>query len=148
MLNDLDDLIKVIEGFGDMTHNTSVVMDKIFSKLNRFNRYFMFESNKLSRYQDLYYYPNNRRRFKGKPLVRNRAFAKAYKNDMTHNTSVVMDKIFSKLNRFNRYFMFESNKLSRYQDLYYYPNNRRRFKGKPLVRNRAFAKAYKNERRK
>lgn len=81
MLNDLDDLIKAIEGFGDMTHNTSVVMDKIFSKLNRFNRYFMFESNKLSRYQDLYYYPNNRRRFKGKPLVRNRAFAKAYKNE-------------------------------------------------------------------
>lgn len=76
-----DDLIKVIKGFGDMAHNTSVTMDKIFSKLNRFNRYFMFESNKLSRYRDLYYYPNNRRRFKGKPLVRNRAFAKAYKNE-------------------------------------------------------------------
>lgn len=35
-----------------------------------------------------------------------------------------------------------------YWCLYYYPNNRRKFKGKPLVRNRAFAKAYKNERRK
>ena len=81
MLNNLDDLIKVIEGFGDMTHNTSVAMDKIFSKLNRFNRYFMFESNELIRHWDLYYYPNNRRRFKGKPLVRNRAFAKSYKNE-------------------------------------------------------------------
>ena len=67
---------------------------------------------------------------------------------MTHNTSVAMDKIFSKLNHFNRYFVFESNKSLRYWGLYYYPNNRRRFKGKPLVRNRAFAKAYKNERRK
>ena len=76
-----DDLIKVIEGFGDMAYNTSDTMAKIFSKLNRINRYLMFESNKLSRYRDLYYYPNNRRRFKGKPLVRNRAFAKAYKNE-------------------------------------------------------------------
>lgn len=75
-----DDLIKTIKGFGDTAHNTSVAMANIFSKLDRFNRYFMFESNKLSRYQDLYYYPNNRRKFKGKPLVRNRAFAKAYKN--------------------------------------------------------------------
>lgn len=81
MLNDLDDLIKVIKGFGDMTHNTSVAMDKIFSKLNRFNRYFMFESNKSLRYWGLYYYPNNRRKFKGKPLVRNRAYKKAYKNE-------------------------------------------------------------------
>lgn len=76
-----DDLIKVINGFGDMSHNISVAMAKIFSKLNRFNRYFMFESNKSLRYWGLYYYPNNRRRFKGKPLVRNRAFAKAYKNE-------------------------------------------------------------------
>ena len=65
MLNDLDDLIKVIKGFGDMAHNTSVAMDKIFSKLNRFNRYFMFESIESLRYWDLYYYPNNRRKFKG-----------------------------------------------------------------------------------
>ena len=76
-----DDLIKAIKGFGDMTHNTSVTMSKMFSKLNRFNRYFKFESNKLLRYRDLYYYPNNRRKIKGKPLVRNRAFAKAYKNE-------------------------------------------------------------------
>lgn len=45
-----DDLIKVINEFGDMSHNTSVAMAKIFSKLNRFNRYFMFESNKLTRH--------------------------------------------------------------------------------------------------
>ena len=76
-----DDLIKVIKGFGDTAHNTSVAMTDIFSKLDRFNRYFMFESNKSLRYWGLYYYPNNRRRFKGKPLVRNRAFAKAYKNE-------------------------------------------------------------------
>lgn len=76
-----DNLIKMIKGFGDMTNNTSVAMAKMFSKLNRFNRYFMFESNKLLRYRDLYYYPNNRRRFKGKPLVRNRAYIKAYKNE-------------------------------------------------------------------
>lgn len=81
MLNDLDVLIKMIKGFGDTIYNASVEIDKTFSKLNRFNRYFMFESNKLSRYRDLYYYPNNRRKFKGKPLVRNRAFAKAYKNE-------------------------------------------------------------------
>ena len=75
-----DNLIKMIKGFGDTIYNASVEIDKTFSKLNRFNRYFMFESNKLSRYRDLYY-PNNRRKFKGKPLVRNRAFAKAYKNE-------------------------------------------------------------------
>ena len=67
MLNDFyinrDDLIKTIKGIGDTIYNTSVAMDK------------------LLRYRDLYYYPNNRRRFKGKPLVRNRAFAKAYKNE-------------------------------------------------------------------
>lgn len=78
MLNDFyinrDDLIKTIKGIGDTIYNTSVEISKIFSKLN-------FESNKLSRYQDLYYYPNNRRRFKGKPLVRNRAYIKAYKNE-------------------------------------------------------------------
>lgn len=39
------------------------------------------------------------------------------------------------------------DKELRYWELYYYPNNRRRFKGETLVRNRAFAKAYKNERR-
>ena len=55
-------------------------------------------------------------------------------------TDVKIDKMFSKP-------VFESNKELRYWELYYYPNNRRRFKGKPLVRNRAFAKAYKNERR-
>lgn len=68
-----DDLIKAIKGFGDIVHNASVAIDKIFSKLN-------FESNNTIRHCDLYYYPNNRRKFKGKPLVRNRAFAKAYKN--------------------------------------------------------------------
>ena len=55
-------------------------------------------------------------------------------------TDVKIDKMFSKP-------VFESNKELRYWELYYYPNNRRRFKGKPLVRNRAFAKAYKNERK-
>ena len=55
-------------------------------------------------------------------------------------TDVKIDKIFSKLN-------FESIESLRYWCLYYYPNNRRKFKGKPLVRNRAFAKAYKNERK-
>ena len=68
-----DDLIKAIKGFGDIVHNASVAIDKIFSKLN-------FESNNTIHHWDLYYYPNNRRRSKGKPLVRNRAFAKAYKN--------------------------------------------------------------------
>ena len=68
-----DNLIKVIKGIGDTIYNASVEIDKIFSKLN-------FESNKSLRYWGLYYYPNNRRRFKGKPLIRNRAFAKAYKN--------------------------------------------------------------------
>ena len=68
-----DDLIKVIKGIGDKVYNVSVAIDKIFSKLN-------FESNTTIRHWDLYYYPNNRRRFKDKPLVRNRAFAKAYKN--------------------------------------------------------------------
>lgn len=76
-----DDLTKVINGFGDMSHNTSVAMTKIFSKFNRFNRYFTFESNELICHCDLYYYPNNRRKFKGKPLVRNRAYIKAYKNE-------------------------------------------------------------------
>ena len=76
-----DNLIKMIKGFGDTIYNASVEIDKIFSKLNRFNRYFMFESNKSLRYRDLYYYPNNRRKFKGKPLVRNRAYIKAYKNE-------------------------------------------------------------------
>ena len=73
MLNDFyinrDDLIKTIKGI----YNTSVEISKIFSKLN-------FESIESLRYWCLYYYPNNRRKFKGKPLVRNRAFAKAYKN--------------------------------------------------------------------
>lgn len=77
MLNDFyinrDDLIKTIKGIGDTIYNTSVEISKIFSKLN-------FESNESLRYWCLYYYPNNRRKFKGKPLVRNRAFAKAYKN--------------------------------------------------------------------
>ena len=77
MLNDFyinrDDLIKTIKGIGDTIYNTSVEISKIFSKLN-------FESSESLRYWCLYYYPNNRRRFKGKPLVRNRAFAKAYKN--------------------------------------------------------------------
>ena len=68
-----DDLIKAIKGFGDIVHDVSVAIDKIFSKLN-------FESNNKIRHWNLYYYPNNRRKFKGKPLVRNRAFAKAYKN--------------------------------------------------------------------
>lgn len=78
MLNDFyinrDDLIKTIKGFGDTIYNASVEIDKIFSKLN-------FESIESLLHLDLYYYPNNRRRFKGKPLVRNRAFAKAYKNE-------------------------------------------------------------------
>ena len=68
-----DDLIKTIKGIGDTIYNASVEISKIFSKRN-------FESNKSLRYWGLYFYPNNRRRFKGKPLVRNRAFAKAYKN--------------------------------------------------------------------
>lgn len=55
-------------------------------------------------------------------------------------TDVKIDKIFSKP-------VFESNKELRYWELYYYSNNRRRFKGKPLVRNRSFTKAWRNERR-
>lgn len=78
MLNDFyinrDDLIKTIKGIGDTIYNASVEISKIFSKLN-------FESNNTIRHWDLYYYPNNRRKFKGKPLVRNRAYKKAYKNE-------------------------------------------------------------------
>ena len=78
MLNDFyinrDDLIKTIKGIGDTIYNTSVEISKIFSELN-------FESIESLLHLDLYYYPNNRRRFKGEPLVRNRAFAKAYKNE-------------------------------------------------------------------
>lgn len=84
------DLIKAIKGFGDTVHNASVAIGEIFSKLNRFNRYFVFESNKLLRYRDLYYYPNNRRRFKGKPLVRNRAFAKSYKNERRNKKQTIL----------------------------------------------------------
>lgn len=78
MLNDFyinrDDLIKTIKGIGDTIYNTSVEISKIFSELN-------FESIESLRHLDLYYYPNNRRKFKGKPLVRNRAYKKAYKNE-------------------------------------------------------------------
>ena len=78
MLNDFyinrDDLIKTIKGIDDTIYNTSVEISKIFSKLN-------FESIESLLYLDLYYYPNNRRKFKGKPLVRNRAYKKAYKNE-------------------------------------------------------------------
>lgn len=78
MLNDFyinrDDLIKTIKGIGDTIYNASVEISKIFSKLN-------FESIESLLYLDLYYYPNNRRKFKGKPLVRNRAYKKAYKNE-------------------------------------------------------------------
>ena len=78
MLNDFyinrDDLIKTIKVIGDTIYNTSVEISKIFSELN-------FESIESLRHLDLYYYPNNRRKFKGKPLVRNRAYKKAYKNE-------------------------------------------------------------------
>ena len=78
MLNDFyinrDDLIKTIKGIGDTIYNASVEISKIFSELN-------FESIESLRYWCLYYYPNNRRKFKGKPLVRNRAYKKAYKNE-------------------------------------------------------------------
>ena len=78
MLNDFyinrDDLIKTIKGIGDTIYNTSVEISKIFSELN-------FESIESLLHLNLYYYPNNRRKFKGKPLVRNRAYKKAYKNE-------------------------------------------------------------------
>ena len=78
MLNDFyinrDDLIKTIKGIGDTIYNTSVEISKIFSELN-------FESIESLLHLDLYYYQNNRRKFKGKPLVRNRAYKKAYKNE-------------------------------------------------------------------
>lgn len=78
MLNDFyinrDDLIKTIKGIGDTIYNASVEISKIFSELN-------FESIESLFHLDLYYYPNNRRKFKGKPLVRNRAYKKAYKNE-------------------------------------------------------------------
>ena len=78
MLNDFyinrDDLIKTIKGIGDTIYNTSVEISKIFSELN-------FESIESLLHLDLYYYPNNRRKFKDKPLVRNRAYKKAYKNE-------------------------------------------------------------------
>lgn len=78
MLNDFyinrDDLIKTIKGIGDTIYNTSVEISKIFPELN-------FESIESLLHLDLYYYSNNRRKFKGKPLVRNRAYKKAYKNE-------------------------------------------------------------------
>lgn len=76
-----DDSIKAIEGFGNLSHNASVAMKEIFSKLSHFTRYLQYESNRLQRSWNLYAYPNNRRRFKGKPLVRTRAYVKAYKNE-------------------------------------------------------------------
>lgn len=76
-----DDLIKMTEGLGYMAHNASVAIRKIFDGLDRFNRYWLYESKMWSRSWDLYTHPNNKRKIDGKPLVRIRAYKKAWRNE-------------------------------------------------------------------
>ena len=76
-----DDLIKMIEVFGDMAHTAGIAIRKVFGRLDRFNRYWLYESKMRSRSLDLYTHPNNKRKAKGKPLVRIRAYKKAWRNE-------------------------------------------------------------------
>lgn len=80
-LTTTDVLIKAIEGLGNMAHNAGVAMAELFSRLNRFNRRCLYEYNMWRRSWDLYTHPNNKRKIDGKPLVRIRAYKKAWRNE-------------------------------------------------------------------
>lgn len=75
-----DDLIKVTEGLGDMAHNTSDKLQNFFAKLG-LTIYQNHEYRIWSKSWELHSYPNNRRRFRGEPLVRIRSHQKAYRNE-------------------------------------------------------------------
>lgn len=76
-----DDLIKMIEVFGDMAHNAGIAIRKVLGRFDRFNRYWLYEYKMRSRSLDLYTHPNNKRKIDGKPLVRIRAYKKAWRNE-------------------------------------------------------------------
>ena len=76
-----DDLIKMIEVFGDMANKASAAIRKLFDDLDRINRHISHESKMLRRSWDLYGNPNNRRKMSGKPMVRSRAHEKAYRHE-------------------------------------------------------------------
>lgn len=76
-----DDLINAAETIGNMTRNAGISIRKLFDSLDEFNRRLIHEKNMREQSWSLYTYPNNRRKAKGKPLVRIRAYKKAWRNE-------------------------------------------------------------------
>lgn len=76
-----DDLIKMTEGLGDMTYNAGVALIKFFDFFDRFIRYSLYDARMRSLFLDLCTHPNNKRKSEGKPLMRIRAYKKAWRNE-------------------------------------------------------------------
>ena len=77
----MNDLNKHILICGDAAHNASATIRKLFDDLDRLNRHISHESKMWRRSWDLYVNPNNRRKMSGKPMVRIRAYKKAWRNE-------------------------------------------------------------------
>ena len=75
-----DDLFKKMNNLGDMSYNAGSTIREFFSKLDRFNRYLLHENKMWRLSRVLYVHPNNVRKMKQRPMIRKRAYEKAYRN--------------------------------------------------------------------
>ena len=76
-----DDLYKTIEYLGNAAHNAGVAIRELTGVLDRSRRCLTHDAVKSSYKLGLKIYPNNARKIDGKPLVRIRAYKKAWRNE-------------------------------------------------------------------
>lgn len=75
------DLYKVFGDIGKIATEAGLAMRKLVRSFNPFPRYAGHCVKMTSLWWDLHNRPNNERKMSGEPLIRRRAYEKAYKNE-------------------------------------------------------------------
>lgn len=77
----MNDLIKSVNMFADAARKAGIVMRDILKPFRHWSRYADHFVKMSNLWWDVHDYPNNRRRTAGKPMIRRRAYKKAYRNE-------------------------------------------------------------------